>query len=131
MKLICNLLFFTPYTIISLINEGMYIKAVPYWGIWYCHRFYKYGSFGVCVYLGGGFNYSNFWILKIYNIHKKYSFFARDTTSFTIAKNNEIQDIRKFLTLLREKTQEALEAQGKAECYNLKEKIQYKPRKDF
>lgn len=72
------------------------------------------------------------WSIKIFNIQdKQYNVFRKNSHIYNLSQNNEIQDIRKFLALLREKTQEALEAQGKAECYNLKEKIQYKPRKDF
>ena len=128
---ILHILFVAPRGEILLSHKGMYIKGTHRFLLWNKQRFYKYGDFGVRIdsYSLGLTN--RVWVFTIYNIHKKYSFFARDTASFTIAENNEIQDMREFLALLREKTQEALEAQGKAECYNLKEKIQHKHRKDF
>ena len=124
-------LFVAPRGIILLSNKGMYIKGAHQIFPWHKQRFYKYGDFGVRIKLWRVGLTNKILLFTIYDIHTEYSFFAGGASSFAITQNDEIQNMREFLTLLREKTQEALEAQGKAECYNLKEKIQYKPRKDF
>ena len=124
-------LFVAPRGEILLTNKGMYIKGAHQIFPWHKQRFYKYGDFGVRIKLWRVGLTNKILLFTIYDIHTEYSFFAGGASSFAITQNDEIQNMREFLTLLREKTQEALEAQGKAECYNLKEKIQYKPRKDF
>ena len=109
----------------------MYIKGAHQIFPWHKQRFYKYGDFGVRIKLRRVGLTNKILLFTIYDIHTEYSFFAGGASSFAITQNDEIQNMREFLALLREKTQEVLEAQGKAESYNLKEKIQYKPRKDF
>ena len=124
-------LFVAPRGEIFLTNKGMYIKGAHQIFPWHKQRFYKYGDFGVRIKLRRVGLTNKILLFTIYDIHTEYSFFAGGASSFAITQNDEIQNMREFLALLREKTQEVLEAQGKAESYNLKEKIQYKHRKDF
>ena len=124
-------LFVAPRGEILLTNKGMYIKGAHQIFPWHKQRFYKYGDFGVRIKLRRVGLTNKILLFTIYDIHTEYSFFAGGASSFAITQNDEIQNMREFLALLREKTQEVLEAQGKAESYNLKEKIQYKHRKDF
>lgn len=124
-------LFVAPRGEILLTNKGMYIKGAHQIFPWHKQRFYKYGDFGVRIKLRRVGLTNKILLFTIYDIHTEYSFFAGGANSFAITQNDEIQNMREFLALLREKTQEVLEAQGKAESYNLKEKIQYKHRKDF
>lgn len=124
-------LFVAPRGKILLTNKGMYISGAHQIFPWHTQKFYKYGDFGVRIKLRRVGLTNKILLFTIYDIHTEYSFFAGGASSFAITQNDEIQNMREFLTLLREKTQEALEAQGKAECYNLKEKIQYIHRKDF
>ena len=66
--------------------------------------------------------------MKIFDIDKKYSFFHKNSSVYDFTKNDEIQDMDKVLKILREKSAEALESQGKAGQYDLKEKIRYEIR---
>ncbi|WP_395002029.1 hypothetical protein [uncultured Helicobacter sp.] len=128
---IVDMLLLQPHSKILLTQKGMYVKSVSFMSmkLWYDHRFYEYGSFGAYIGIGGG-QIGSFGILKIYGIHKRYSIFARNAKMYMFADNRESQDEKQLISLLREKTREALEKQG-IECHNAKEIIQHLYIKEF
>ncbi|MGX3043827.1 hypothetical protein [Helicobacter sp. T3_23-1056] len=129
-----NILFIMPRNQIFLTNKGMFVMATHLLGLWRKKRLYPYGSFSLAAHLiGGNGTLENHWQFRVCDdIDKKFSFFDfRHSRFYCIAQNNEIQDMRKFLAILRERSAEALESQGKAGKYDLKDKIKHLHRKDL
>lgn len=124
-----NGLFFRQRNAIFLTNEGMYIRSSGFLKLWYQHRFYKYGEFGFYVQKIGGAIYTSNWTIRINDINTQYRHYFHNLSNkeskvYVIVDNDE-QDMKKLLEILREKTQEALEKQGKANQYDLREKIKH------
>ncbi|MGX2972310.1 hypothetical protein [Helicobacter sp. T3_23-1059] len=128
-----NALFMWRNNRIILTDKGIFIKAnglLPY----KTNRFYPYGTFSFFVHSFSSIvTLCGFWQFRVCDdIDKKFSFFDfRHSRFYCIAQNNEIQDIKKLLSILRERSAEALESQGKAEKYDLKDKIKHLHRKDL
>ena len=121
-----NNIIIMPRSKIVLYDKGMFIMATHLLGLWHKKKFYPYGSFGFYFTTTGYvFIISR---VKIFDIDKKYSFFHKNSSVYDFTKNDEIQDMDKVLKILREKSAEALESQGKAGQYDLKEKIRYEIR---
>lgn len=124
-----NGLFFRQRNAILLTNEGMYIRSSGFLKLWYQHRFYKYGEFGFYVNWVSSAIYTGSWIIRINDINTQYRHYFHNLSNkeskvYVIVDNDE-QDMKKLLEILREKTQEALEKQGKANQYDLREKIKH------
>ncbi|MGX2972309.1 hypothetical protein [Helicobacter sp. T3_23-1059] len=123
-----NILFIMPRNQIFLTNKGMFVMATHLLGLWRKKRLYPYGSFSLAAHLiGGNGTLENHWQFRVCDdIDKKYSGFNfKHSKTYSITKNNEIQDIGKFLAILRERSAEALDSQGKAGKYDLCDKIRY------
>ena len=122
-----NGLFFRQRNAIWLTNEGMYIRSSGFLKLWYQHRFYKYGEFGFYVNWVSSAIYTGSWVIRINDINTQYRHYFHNLSNkeskvYVIVDNDE-QDMKKLLEILREKTQEALEKQSKANQYDLREKI--------
>ncbi|MBD5165896.1 hypothetical protein [Helicobacter sp.] len=114
-----------PHNTFVLTSDGIYINATRGILLWKTKQFYPYGTFSLMTQniWGLGFSQSSLAIKICDDIDKEYRLFDfKHSKFFTFAINGE-NDIKEFLQILREKTQEALQRQGRAEKYNLKEKI--------
>ena len=121
-----NSFFIMPRAKIALTDEGMYIKASYFLiGLWNRWRFYKYGDFGCRVDILSARFYDD-WIVGIYNIDK---YKISEVKLYALASNGEMQDMDKLLDILQQKSQQALESQGKAAAYDIEEKIRYRYKK--
>ena len=119
-----NVLFIAPRSYIVLTNKGMFMKASRPFLLWRTSKFYHYGSFGFRAKTGG--HGITIWSIDIFDIDKEYRLFDfRHSSMYVIVTNKEIQDMDKMLAILRERSAEALESQGKAEQYDLCDKIRY------
>lgn len=107
-----------PRAKIALTDEGMYIKASYFLiGLWNRWRFYKYGDFGCYV----NFDWRAGWGILVYDIGEPKPF-IKNTKIYGFASNGEMQDMDKLLDILQQKSQQALESQGKAAAYDIEEK---------
>ncbi|MGX3043828.1 hypothetical protein [Helicobacter sp. T3_23-1056] len=128
-----NVLFMWRNNRIILTDKGIFIKANGLL-LYKTNRFYPYGTFSFVVHsFSSVVTLCGFWQFRVCDdIDKKFSFFDfRHSRFYCIAQNNEIQDMRKFLAILRERSAEVLESQGKAGKYDLKDKIKHLHRKDL
>ena len=116
-----NILFLCPYHSITLTHKGVYIKYAPLFFPYYQYKFYAYGNFSFHSYFGGKI----FWAVRVCDdISKNYKFFDfKHSHTIPFLEYVGMQYEQEIIRILREKTQEALKKQGKAEIYNVNDRI--------